>query len=147
MSEIREAIRYQRSLNRDDGRTINLTVFSDPVPTIVLESTQNGAGVAVVFVPGDKGADLISAMSSAYTAATQGLESILTVGDVKIASAKHDDEWVVMIRNRISAFEVDLEMMRFVVITTQILLNDAVGEYRRQISEIEKAMTQMQRSG
>lgn len=132
-----EKVHYNRQFHFNE-RIVAITVVSEPDSQILISSMQNNHGQTAVGVPGTSGADLIVAMSSVYAAAMKGTDATVRVGDfLKMSSVRVEGEWIVQFSNAATAFIVDLALMQILLTKTQVILNDALGEYRRQIAQIE----------
>lgn len=139
-----KAIPFQRvQYNREihfDGRVILMSVFSDPDAKITIQSMQQGHGSTGIAVPGGQGADLIVAMSTVFASALSGVDATAKVGVSRFSSIRMEGEWHVQFSNNATAFVVDLPMMRHVLDGVNVLLNDATGEYRRQLAQMTADM-------
>lgn len=141
MADHIETLLYQRTLIKNDGASIVLLASTNPA-SILIQSQFRTMNAISVHVPGELGADLIVASSSAYTAATQGMEYQAKVGTAIIDTitglkGRHH----VRYRGNNGGFVVDIEMMPAVLASLQTLLNDITGEYRRRVEQIENNMS------
>lgn len=141
MQDIREDLIYQRVINYE-GRMLSM-VASFPPGTLSFAHGYKAEDQVVISIDGIYGADMTLAISSTYTAATQGMEMSMIVGDVAIYSRQMDDgSWVVIFnqQDRAKRFLLPFPMVPAVITALHTLLNDVTGEYRRQINEIEARM-------
>jgi len=138
--QVTEKLTYQRVLTAGD-RQIAVVVSSEPDSAIVISTQHKSQGSAVVGVPGNLGADLMTSLASAYTSATQGSEASFQVAGLHIASVKMNDEFQLLLRGGEAAFPLALPLAHCLILSAQVCINDAVGEYRRQVSQIEQQIT------
>ena len=138
MPETRDSLSYQRTVFGSE-RAVTLYAITDP--SVISVSVVRGDDIAYrTQTEGRHGADLLVALSSAYTAATQGMEAHVKAGDLVITARKNKKgEWWLSIDSPNSGVSIPLDMGERVILSLQTLLNDVTGEYRRQISEYEKA--------
>lgn len=132
-----EWICYQRIIMAGDDRQVRLMVATGPSVISISTSVFDHA-LVVVTIDGKYGADLLVALSSVYTAATQGGSAMVKIDKAALVSFRKDSE-AIEIDDGLCSVEIPLDMAERSIRALQILLNDVTGEYRRQVDELEKA--------
>lgn len=131
-----EWICYQRTIMAGDERQVRLMVATGPAVISISSSVFDNA-VVVATIDGKYGADLLVALSSVYTAATQGGNAMVKIADEALVSFRRDSQ-AIEIDNGLGAAEIPLDLCEQTIKSLQTLLNDVTGEYRRQVDELEK---------
>lgn len=132
-----EWICYQRTIMAEDERQVRLMVATDPA-VISISTSVFADAVVVATIDGKHGADLLVALSSVYTAASQGGSAMVKIAKEALVSFRSGDK-VIEIDNGLAAAEIPVDLCEQTIKSLQILLNDVTGEYRRQVDELEKA--------